>query len=175
MACEMQPDSDFGYEIRSFQQRDATACKRLYTEGLISKSIAPNDTGWDIDNIEQVYMRSPANHFWVALAPDAQVVGMLGVQHHDAGVGEIRRLRVAKDHRRRGIGTTLLETALRFCQQKGDVKITLDTMMDRDQALPLFEKFHFKLHSSKQLGERELLYFYADLYSTERKREGETK
>ena len=30
---------------------------------------------------------------------------MIGVQHHDEGFGEIRRLRVAEDHRRRGIGT----------------------------------------------------------------------
>lgn len=166
----MADSKDSSYRVRSFEPKDAPACKRLYTEGLISRSIAPNDTGWDIDNIDQVYMKSPSHHFWVATAADDEVVGMLGVQHHESGVGEIRRLRVARQHRRRGIGSMLLETALRFCQHRGDVKITLDTMMEREQAMPLFEKFHFRLHSSKQVGERELLYFYADLYSSEKRR-----
>jgi ribosomal protein S18 acetylase RimI-like enzyme len=162
------------YRVRSFQADDVEACKRLYTEGLISASLAPNDTGWDIDNIDQVYMHKPENHFWVATTDAGEVVGMLGVQHHESGVGEIRRLRVSKDHRRRGIGSLLLETALKFCQQRGDVKITLDTVMDKGQAMSLFEKFHFRHHSSKQIGDKELLYFYADLYSGEKK-QGESR
>lgn len=165
----MPPSAEHAYKIRSFQTGDGEACRKLYTEGLISNSLAPNDTGWDIDNIDQVYMQRPENHFWVAVTDKGQVVGMLGVQHHEAGVGEIRRLRVAKDHRRRGIGSMLLETALRFCQQRADVKVMLDTAMDKDQAMPLFEKFHFRHHSSKQFGNKELLYFYADLYSGEKK------
>ena len=47
--------------------------------------------------------------------------------------------------------------------------MTLDTVMDKEIAMPLFEKFHFRYHSSKQVGEKELLYFYVDLYSSERK------
>ena len=30
---------------------------------------------------------------------------MIGVQHHEEGTGEIRRLRVERNHRRRGIGS----------------------------------------------------------------------
>ncbi len=158
-----------GYQIRSFQSKDTESCRRLYTEGLIGGGIAPNDTGWDIDNIEQVYMKSPGNHFWVVTADSGDVVGMLGVQHHESGVGEIRRLRVAQDHRRKGLGTALMEMALRFCQQNGDVKVTLDTVMSKDDAVPLFERFHFRFHSEKQIGDKQLLYFYVDLYSGEKK------
>ena len=156
------------FKIRSFQMRDMASCKRLYTEGLISNSLAPNDTGWDIDNIHKVYMQSSVNHFWVAVVEEGEVAGMLGVQHHEPGVGEIRRLRVAKEHRRKGIGAALLETALGFCQQKGDVKVTLDTVMDKEVAMRIFEKFHFKHQISKQVGDKELLYFYLDLYSSEK-------
>ena len=158
-----------GYQIRSFQPVDHESCRRLYTEGLIGDGLAPNDTGWDIDNIEQVYMKKSDSHFWVATDASNQVVGMLGVQHHEAGVGEIRRLRVAGEHRRKGIGALLLETALKFCQRNGDVKVTLDTVMPKEDATPLFEKFRFRLHSSKQVGDKELLYFYVDLYSSEKK------
>ena len=165
----MSVSTDIAYNIRSFEPKDLAACRRLYTDGLLSGGIAPNDTGWDIDNLEQVYMQKPQNHFWVATTPQGEVVGMLGVQHHEAGVAEIRRLRVHQDHRRRGIGTALLETALRFCQGKGDVKVTLDTVMDKEMALPLFEKFRFRLQHSKVVGEKELLYFYLDLYTGEKR------
>ena len=165
----MAVPKDIEFKIRSFAPKDLAACRLLYTDGMISGGIAPNDTGWDIDNLDQVYMHKPENHFWVATTAKGEVVGMLGVQHHETGVGEIRRLRVHRKHRRRGIGGALLETALRFCQQKGDVKVTLDTVMDKSIAMPVFEKFHFRLQNTKQVGEKELLYFYLDLYKGEKR------
>ncbi len=157
------------FTIRSFKAGDLSACKCLYTEGLLTASLPPNDTGCDIDDIAGVYMSRAENHFWVAQLDGGEAVGMLGVQHHEKGVAEIRRLRVAKGHRRRGIGGALLETALRFCQARGDVKITLDTVMDRDVALKIFEKFHFKHQNSKRFGEKDVLYFYLDLYASTKK------
>ena len=77
------------YRIRSFQSKDRKACRRLYTQELLGTCLAPNDTGWDMDNIDEVYMRKPQNHFWVAVTDKDEVVGMLGVQHHEAGVGEV--------------------------------------------------------------------------------------
>src|SRR5688572_30486150 len=116
----MAPSPEKGFHIRSFGTGDLPACRKLYREGLIAGKLAENDTGFDIDDIESVYMKRAGNHFWVAVAPadDAPptpasdpeswpVVGMIGVQHHDADVGEIRRLRVAQTHRRRGIGSGL--------------------------------------------------------------------
>src|ERR1043166_958602 len=95
--------------IRSFAPRDAAVCKSLYIEGLVGGKIAENDTGIDIEDIQGAYMSSPGGHFWVAENQAGEVVGMIGVQHHEDGEAEIRRLRVRVDHRRRGIGTALLE------------------------------------------------------------------
>ena len=163
------------FSVRSFRPADLPACQRLYVDGLIGGRLADNDTGFDIDDIESAYMKRPGNHFWVAVAPPStprrgptlrpgEVVGMVGVQHHDQGVGEIRRLRVATDHRRRGIGSALVETALRFCQERQYLKITLDTYMDREPAVNLFQKFRFRHDRTRRVGEKELLYFYLDLY-----------
>jgi ribosomal protein S18 acetylase RimI-like enzyme len=170
----MSPRGQTTVSIRSFRPEDQAACKHLYVEAALTESLAPNDTGYDVDDIAGVYMASPENHFWVAESRDHQIVGCLGVQHHDKGVAEIRRLRVLRNFRRRGIGSMLLETALRFCQLKGDVKITLDTVMDRAAALSLFEKFHFKLLKSRKVGEKEVLYFYLDLYAGQKKKAKET-
>src|SRR5439155_9047690 len=103
--------------IRSYRAGDAPACTQLYREGLLGGKIAENDTGLDMDDIEQAYMSAPGSHFWVAesIAHDErppEVIGMIGVQHHEDNVGEIRRLRVRGEQRRRGIGGACVQTSL---------------------------------------------------------------
>jgi ribosomal protein S18 acetylase RimI-like enzyme len=154
--------------VRSFKPEDLADCRTLFVEGLIGGKIAENDTGLDIDDIQSAYMSSPNNHFWVAENQKGDVVGMIGVQQHQLGVGEIRRLRVRQDHRRRGIGFALMEAAVRFCKERQYLKITLDTYMEREPAIRLFEKLHFKHSRTRTVGEKELLYFYLDLYSSDR-------
>jgi ribosomal protein S18 acetylase RimI-like enzyme len=154
------------WRIRDYRPADLPACRKLYSEGLLGGTLAENDTGFDIDDIESAYVRPPGNHFFVAETDDGQVVGMIGVQAHEAGCGEIRRLRVRGDHRRRGIGSALVEAALRFCQEKGYVKIELDTFVEREAAIRLFEKFRFRHSRSRKVGGKELMYFYLDLYTT---------
>lgn len=143
-------------------------CRRLYLEGRIGGTRALNDTGVDVDDITSAYMRQPGGHFWVAETEEAEVVGMIGVQQHVSGEGEIRRLRVRKDVRRRGIGSALLETALKFCRDSQYLKITLDTYTEPEPALKLFEKFHFRHSRTREIGNKTLLYFYLDLYSRDR-------
>lgn len=165
----MTGPNDIPVKIRSYEPRDRDVCQVLYREGLIGGQIANNDTGADIDDIQRAYINEPGNHFWVAENMSGEVVGMIGVQHHEQGVGEIRRLRVRQDSRRRGIGSKLLETAIKFCHDNGHVKINLDTYIDREPAIKLFEKFHFKHHRTKTLVDKELLYFYLDIYGQGRK------
>jgi ribosomal protein S18 acetylase RimI-like enzyme len=162
----MPPDGNSpSWTIRSFRPTDARACAALYKSGLLHGKIPASDTGIDLDDIEHVYMKSPGNHFWVAESSAGEVIGMVGVQHHDEGVGEIRRLRVAERHQRQGIGSALVERALAFCQERQYLKITLDTFMDREPAIKLFQKFHFRHYSTRNVGGKDLLYFYLDLYS----------
>ena len=170
----MEPASgDIPVSIRSFRPGDMPACRKLYKEGLLGGKLAENDTGLDIDDIEFAYMRPPGNHFWVAESiPQSpgeapQLVGMIGVQHHDDDAAEIRRLRVTQDLRRRGIGSKLVETALRWCQDHNYLKVTLDTFMDREPAIKLFEKFHFRHSRTREVNGKELLYFYLDIYGAE--------
>ena len=156
--------------VREFRPEDLPACRTLYVDGLIGGRLAENDTGMDIDDIESAYMKPPSNRFFVAQNSAGEVVGMIGVQAHEEGCGEIRRLRVRSDHRRKGIGSALVEAALRFCQEKGYIKIQLDTFMDREPAIRLFEKFRFRHSRTRKVGEKELLYFYLDLYMGEDRR-----
>ena len=166
-AADVSGPSEPSFRIRDFRPEDLPACRKLYVEGLLAGKLAENDTGTDIDDIEWAYMKPPGNHFWVAENSAGEVVGMVGVQAPDDGCGEIRRLRVRSDHRRKGIGSALVEHALRFCQEKGYLKIQLDTFMDREPAVRLFEKFRFRHSRTRKVGDKELLYFYLDLYMGE--------
>lgn len=156
--------------IRSFEPRDHEAVRKLYTEGLLGGSLAANDTGFDIDDVHLAYMSRPGSHFWVA-DEAGSVVGMIGVQQLDAGVGEIRRLRVDIHQRRRGIGSKLLERALEFCRDNDLLKVTLDTYVEREAALKLFQKFNFRHDKTRETGGKQLLFFYLDLYGAERDEE----
>lgn len=165
----MSISSTVHVKVRSFRRSDAKLCKRLYHEGMISGSPAKNDTALDIDNIPRAYMDQPGGHFWVAENEKGEVVGMIGVQQYDSGVGEIRRLRVRGDHRRRGIGSALLESAIRHCREMQHLKIRLDTHIEREPAIKLFEKFKFRLSRAREVGDKEMLDFYLDLYSSGRR------
>jgi len=153
------------WKVRSFQSGDLPACSKLYIEGLLGGTLAENDTALDIDDIDTVYMRYPGNHFWVAESSAGQIVGMVGVQAYEAGTAQIRRLRVANDFRRRGIGSAMVETALQFCEEKQYLKITLDTFLDREPAIRLFEKHRFHHDHTRMVNGKPLMYFYLDLYT----------
>ena len=161
----MSSSPDSPVIVRSFRPQDLEACRVLYVEGLLGGKLAENDTGLDIDDIESAYMKTPGNHFWVAETAEPKVVGMIGVQRHEDDAGEIRRLRVSKDHRRRGIGSMLVETAIKFCADRGYLKVVFDTFMEREPALKLFEKFRFRHGRSRNVNDKEMLYFYLDLYT----------
>jgi ribosomal protein S18 acetylase RimI-like enzyme len=153
-------------KIRSFTPADQTACNRLYREGLISGALSENDTGVDLDDIQTAYMR-PGSHFWVAEAPGGDIAGMIGLQHHEKDTAEIRRLRVASSYRRKGIGSALVETAVRYCEDHNYLKVTLDTFMEREPAIRLFEKFRFRHFRTRNVAGKDLMYFLLDLYAGE--------
>lgn len=166
MIRPMDNTADLKFTIRDFAPADGPACERLYKEALISGRIADNDTGLDIDDIQHAYMQVEGNRFFVAVLPDGEIIGMIGVMHAD-GTGEIRRLRVAHGYRRRGVGSGLLERALEFCREKSFLKVALDTYIDREPAVKLFQKFHFTHGKTRTYGDKEMLDFYLDLYSSE--------
>ena len=165
---DAMPDvGPFQYQLRSFRAADLDACQRLYREGILSGRLAENDSGLDIDDIDSAYMKPHGNHFWVAES-EGKIVGMIGVILSD-GTGEIRRLRVADGYRGHKLGSTLLENSVRFCRENNYLKVALDTHIDRETALKIFEAQHFKLGTTRTYNGKDLMVFYLDLYSGESK------
>jgi hypothetical protein len=59
--------------------------------------------------------------------------------------------------------------AVKFCADHHYLKITLDTFVDREPAIKLFQKFRFHHDRTRSVGGKDLLYFYLDIYGTEKK------
>lgn len=159
------PSNDSTYSaIRLANDSDQTALRELFQEGVIEGQVPYNDTGADIDNLQEGYFSDEGSSaFWVAIYED-NVIGMIGVQNTADNSAEIRRLRVRKGHRRHGVGTQLLECALNFCREHGYLKIVLDVRIERGPAITMFEKFGFVLSRTRDIDGRKMLDFYLDLY-----------
>lgn len=169
MTAEQGQQVDYSdLKVRAFQRRDQEVVSRLYNVGLLAGQIASNDTGADIDNIQEAYFDDETSHFWVAEV-DGQVLGMIGVAREREHTAEIRRLRVEKDHQDTPIAAQLIETALAHCKHHGYLKIVLDTHFDPDAVVDLFDRFGFQHTRTKPSAGKELLEFYLDLYRSPKK------
>ncbi len=149
--------------VRTYAPDDLAAVLQLYEHGLLQGQIAPNDTGADVDNIEQAYLEDETIHFWVAEV-DGQVLGMIGVAREREHTAEIRRLRVDPQWQRTNLASTLVETALAHCQHHSYLKVVFDTRCDPDTTMDLFDRFGFQHTRTRETEEKDLLEFYLDLY-----------
>lgn len=154
--------------IRTFRPEDQSVVSRLYTEGLLAGQISSNDTGADIENIQEAYLDDPSSHFWVAEV-DGRVVAMIGVARDEGHTAEIRRLRVEKDWQQTPIAAKLVELALVHCKHHGYLKVVLDTRVEHGTAQELFERFGFHHTRTKSHHGKDLLEFYLDLYRSPKK------
>jgi len=150
--------------MRTFEPEDHLEVACLYSDGLLAGQLPPHDTGSDIEHIQQAYFNEDCNHLWVAQLEPNDVVGMIGVVRSGEHTGEIRRLRVEKQHQGSGIAVLLLETALAHCKRHGYLKVVLDTRFDTNAAIDRFERFGFQHTRTINKHGKELLEFYLDLY-----------
>lgn len=160
-ACDFKLEQ---VEVRTASLDDVLALRAIFQESILEGMIGDNDTGADIDNLQEGYFSDGGqSSFWVASYAGV-VIGMVCVQKTHDNAAEVRRLRVRKAFRRRGVGTLLLKKALSFCQHQGYLKVVLDVRIERGPAIQLFEKFGFTHARTREINGRKLLDFYIDLY-----------
>jgi GNAT superfamily N-acetyltransferase len=102
-----------------------------------------------------------AGRLWVATAPDDSVVGfalacVVGCNGH------LDELDVLPDHGRRGVGTALVETFLRWARESAFGGATLTTLRHVPWNAPFYERFGFRV-----LGAEELTPALSDLLQSE--------
>ena len=139
------------FVVRPADPGDAQALKTLGDDVSAEPEgwLATPD-GWRNVGDERRYLRAirryPHAAVFVAEAEDGSIVGRLSIardQHpasrHVADLG----LMVAMSHRRRGIGTKLLEAALDWARHSEVRKLELHVFPHNEAAIKLYENFGF--------------------------------
>ncbi len=157
--------------IRTFQTADAPVVRRLFARGQLDfaagfeeavKAYIQRSLVDDLADIPLHYLNGPDSGFWVADI-QGQVKGMVGVQRRSEEEAELRRMSVAADTRRSGIGGMLLETVEAFCRERGYRRITLSTVAHLQPAIAMYRKFGYRLTDAEPYGVMTVQYFVKHL------------
>ncbi len=158
-------------KFRTFRASDTDAVRRLfarslmdfadgYQEGMqayISSSLAD-----DLADIPFHYLREPGSHFWVAEI-GGQIKGMVGIQCINEAEAELRRMSVAAESRRQGIGRGLLQVSEAFCKDRGYSRIKLTTVNLLRPAIAMYQNYGYQLVGEEQYGQITGLHFIKHL------------
>ena len=79
--------------------------------------------------------------------------------------GELRRLSVDINYRRRGLAQALLETAEAYAREQGYTTLSLSTITPLTPAIALYEKFGYRRCGEDRYGAITVLHFTKDLVS----------
>ncbi len=77
---------------------------------------------------------------------------MVGIQYRSDEEAELRRMSVASDTRRQGIGRRLLETVETFCREQGYQRIQLTTATQLQPAIAMYQRYGCHLVGAGQSG-----------------------
>jgi len=127
--------------IRSFQPEDQTAVKKLILEGLKDHwgTIDPLKNP-DLDDIGSYYARG----FFRVVVLDGRIVGTGALIPRADSAAEIVRMSVARDLRRRGIGSAILKQLIGDAEASGRRKIILETTSTWSDAVAFYERRGFR-------------------------------
>ena len=128
--------------VRPFVPCDQAAARTLILEGLrehwggLDPSLNP-----DLDDITASYS-TPGHIFLIAEIEHISVgTGALGI---DGDVGQIVRVSVSSQYRRRGIGRALIAALLEIARTRGLTRVWMETNDDWRDAIGLYQQCGFQ-------------------------------
>jgi GNAT superfamily N-acetyltransferase len=142
------------WRVRRYEPHDCDDVWRLHREGVDQTRTAPTEVAGyedDLRDIEASYLGEGSN-FWVAELPDGELIGITAIERKDAKTGRLRRMRVTRSWRKRGVARDLLETAVSFCREQGYTRVVLDSTSQQTDAHRLYERYGFKKTGERMLG-----------------------
>jgi len=133
--------------IRSFRPEDQAAVKTLILEGLGERwgTIDPAKNP-DLDEIAVSY----AGGFFRVAEMDGRIVGTGALVPRAEGESEIRRMSVARDQRRRGIGGAILDRLIGDAQASGCRRVILETTSTWEDAVAFYRKRGFSITHARE-------------------------
>jgi len=165
--------------IRQYKPADQAQIRALHDRTAPNGGPATTPQRWppDLDRIRQNYLA-----FWVAVERDEsgeQTVGMAGVERAGDDVPEpvlrgrsdvarLKRMRVAPERQRRGIGLRLTETAIAWAREHAFHTLLLETTTEQTAAIALYQRAGFTEVGRSMLGPFALVWFERPLAGANR-------
>ncbi len=139
-------------EIKHFSEEYSAGARDLILS-ILAKEYPfdrPAYSDTDLEKIGQIY-GGERDSFFIG-EREGKVVGTVGIKEDDKDSALLRRLFVSALHRRKGIGTKLLDKALEFCSSRGYRKIIFRCTDRMRDAMRLCEKKGFKETEALDMG-----------------------
>jgi len=126
-------------EVRRYDHADHDAVVQLHHEALGATGAHLGPGPWDADlkRIDEVYL-ADGGEFLVATL-DGEIVAMGALRRIEDEVAEIKRMRTAPAHQRRGLGRQVLICLERRAWELGYRRLCLDTTEKQFAARQLYE------------------------------------
>ncbi len=130
--------------VRPAQPEDASQVVKLVST-ILAKEFPSDEKAYVTDDLlrfAETY-QGPHNTFLVA-EEGARIVGTCGVKAENRQTAILRRLFVDPSYRQRGVGTHLLQEALRFCRLNGFREVVIRTSLRMEKAIRLCRSLGFE-------------------------------
>jgi GNAT superfamily N-acetyltransferase len=150
-------------QIRDCQEADHDAVWMLHNDALAAAGAHAGHGPWDDDlhKITDQYIR-PGGVFLVGLLEE-ELVAMGALRRLDSTTGEIKRMRVAPDHQRRGYGTAILLALELRADELGIIRLKLDTTDIQLAAQSLYKRHGYREVSRHKVSGFTTIYYEKDL------------
>ena len=128
------------FEVARFRPEDQAEVRALILDGLEEHwgSIDPT-LNPDLDDIGATY-----GHGTILVARiEGRIVGVGMLVPAGPGEGEVKRMSVAREHRRTGVAAALLRELVAIARQQGRRAVVLETTATWTDAVQFYESFGF--------------------------------
>ncbi|MCL4507449.1 MAG: GNAT family N-acetyltransferase [Chloroflexi bacterium] len=128
--------------IRPFRPLDQPAARLLILEGLGEHFGYVNETlNPDLDDIERHYLQP--GHIFLVAEDDSGLIGSGALMVLEQAVGRIVRVSVSLQHRRRGVGSAIVQQLLWIARQRSLRCVQVETNNDWHDAIRLYRSHGF--------------------------------
>jgi|SRR5579884_641457 len=141
----MLPPQQSGVAIRELEERDFDDIIALFESVAAERRWIGTEPGFSHQHYIEGWQRVLAGTWgavFVALDRD-RAVGYIGIHPHDE-YGYVIGMLVDEQHRGRGIGETLLLTALQWAREQGLRDVSLLVFAHNNRAIALYRKYGFE-------------------------------
>lgn len=157
--------------IRPYSRSDSSAVRALLLSTPLPDGTLPSADYWPSE-LEDIPAHFAA--FWVACDEPGSVIGTVGVQdvtRHEMSIplpdflaspvptARLRRLDVAPEHQRRGLGRRLSQTVVDWAREHGYARVILDTTTLQTPAIALYESMGFRRAGQTRFRRWDIVWF----------------